>query len=486
MANLYGQEAPGTGKGDLLFGRQVLSERNQAQGQQLGLPEYGNAHAGGAGSQIEANDPFFNFEDVFNKNRGFAQEATNKAGEKLAEESGAAFGTLDRSTMQPRPVQKEAPTLSPNAPQTGEQRQRPDQAPVAQMPQLKRPTDTSLPTATPTNYLTSLQTQSDASNEPKLTQLKPDDNAGFLQGFGDQPVEAHQYEVKKDLDVKEDGAPDSGVDDVGGGGSAAVTPALEPEVAAPGPVNAPAPAQAAPLPPSDSAPVAPVETAPPAPGSELDPYIDQAKKDQEGQVGPTEDELKRLDQLRKINETLGAYGQDQGLGLMQEMYGPEATSWDAEIANTGGLRDVMKNYSDAYKGKDLEYEQKLDAQTEQQKQMQEGGRLQQMLFEDAKADRANAPAADTEHDLPGSGLVWSGPTVNYGNGLEIPESLVDQPDGSKPMLEIQNDLGLKTGGEVGAFARKYGITASDWFRLANMTSEQRKAWLKRLIATGVK
>lgn len=315
---LYGNSGPS----ESLYGAQrpaqePLSQDNQNTAQQLSLPGH---ESQAAGSQQAAQSNWANFEDVFNKNQGYAKSSLDNAKNKVA------LAGVDYSGVKPN-------THTSNR----------EQAP-------KAPAGTVNPTA---------PAQLQAGNLAGI-QSKSDHLSGF---GGEQELSAYG------------GGPQNVL-----GGQAQVKPSRTNQpvayqqantAAAPrerGPIDV----QNAPVPPvmdgyaggkddgrqgpetnsgpevnPNATPIVPPGTAPVSKdrGATLLPsLVAQAK----APAGITKDEFAKDKEYTDKNDMLAGWGDDNGLDVLRQVYGSEATQTDADIMGAAGGRTAQGDLSRKY------------------------------------------------------------------------------------------------------------------------------------------
>ncbi|MBK7864320.1 MAG: hypothetical protein IPJ65_38120 [Archangiaceae bacterium] len=368
-SSLYGSDPSGAGG---LYGRAApLSTRNAEQASQLGLPEAVGDGRGAAGSQIEANDPFANFEDIFNTNRGKAQEMGNKAVDKVNQTAGAQSS-----------IPKDGPddTFGYSVPETHD-------TPVAKAG--RRPEAS--PAAPPA--VAAIQQAPDLNSK----QAAADNNHGALLGqYGQEEAPPPQ---SGGLSVV---GGTGGTTTLGGGQGAPVIQQSADSMHTKGAKGGPPKALTPPAAPDsrddvNSPDFDPFRIGAPQPNAggdgtvkvpdhdprdtNLDGYVSQIEQDQAEErapkgkaprtapdfaprkfdvpdVNPTTDELGQLDRLTKTNDMLKGYADDGGQDILKSIYG-DATGWDAAVMNVGGGKAAFGDLQTKYGGKDEEYKNKL-------------------------------------------------------------------------------------------------------------------------------
>lgn len=424
-----------------------LSQRNQDMAQQLGLP----GHEGGAGSQVEAQSDWANFEDVFNKNRGYAQRELDAAKgqvEKTANPTNDRAQTLDTSQTQ---------KLAPGAPPAVEATPRPS---------------VDSPRAAPTTMNPAAPAQLRGGT---LTQIQQ--KADLLSGFG-QPAavsggsglskigSSGSQQVSQQADTA---APGRGVA-LGNAGALAKVAAAAPTGAGEVPAQtqplAPAPAATTTAPVEQPAKTEPLRPEPvttePTSKEDLEkqlealgaPGMDSYAKRHPGDVAAVQN-------LGKANDLLQGWGDDNGLNVLQKA-DPHASQYDADLMATGGGRAMQRDLSAQYKS---QYNSKKAAIVDKysKEDTQRKGLLDQLGKFGADANGApigGQPVASGGPAGPG------GPSNSYGN-IEDFLSGDGGLGGTTDNLHIgaitfsPADMAINALGESGTYA---GPNAAEMFR----------------------
>ncbi len=369
--SLYGNAPKGPG----MYGN-ALSARNQQQAQQLNLPGaiQQPGEAGQAGSQEAAQSDWANFEDVFNKNRGYAAKlVTDAAGLVKGTAGDAPLGEQNRANITPgKPIDRHV-TKPEAMPMPDPAQGKHGNKPTRPAPPPEGTINPQAPPELQGSGLTGIQAKADmlkGYGDQSQATLGP--GVGVVGGVQKQQVGQPQ-EVQSQSYAQEavqpvlmpqqalagfgaqkpppgpdsdgDGVPD---DPFAVGGSA-------PDVGNQAPIASVTPTALG-LQPEANSQLSGQQNIANLLGG-LDPQVN-------GKEAPTEKELADLDKLRKTNDLLVGYGGgvdssgerregDGGLDILQQL-NPGAGQWDADIMNTGGGRTVFGDLQKQYGGKDKE------------------------------------------------------------------------------------------------------------------------------------
>ncbi len=430
MPSVYG-DSGGSSGGLYGQGDTHLSESNYKQAQQLGLPGAVEQPGGtqGAGSQQEAQSDYANFEDIFNKNRGYAAKGVKDAVgqvEGAAEPGGQKALT---ATVGNQGQQSPAGSMMSTYKNTGPKAQA-TAAPAPTQNAVSGAVNPSAPATLQSDTIQGVQQKADmlAGYGPQLHQDEDPDYGGMAdtaEGTGVAPAPAqtatdangnpvdpftyHPGDVAPSYDAQgsqvdpANNRPTDNLDpaDTDGNGQISVLEEQMWERAHPGEQHATAPAA-------------------PASGAGVDPNT-QAARDQAAAdlaaspFDPTKPfsdaDLAKLDQLTKANDLLKSWGTDEGEALLQKT-NPEAGAWDAALMQTGGGRDQLARLQKSLGGKDEEFNTALAKKAADAKDLHNRNQKQVSIFDDLLEKQKNAAA-----NRPAPALT---PAADGSSGVDAP------------------------------------------------------------------
>lgn len=374
MPNLYGSSGLSGDSG--MYGRvnDVLSERNQAQAQQLKLPDAVQqpGEAGGAGSQQAAQDDWANFEDIFNKNRGYTAKALDSTKKQVTD----ALGDVGKpQNMGMTHSQNPNVAVAAQAPRVQTSQAAPDTVNPSAPPQLQAGSIAGIqqksdlltgygnsvnsiqqapssysglhggnmlktPPASPTPSQPSDATPPPAPQKDGIVDPNdPDDPDNPFNYHAGDPSPGNPAQTQDTGAPNQDSQNPHAAMDLNGDG---VVSDFEKNQYLKG-TGTYANGTATPAPSALGAP------ANGAPGTGVDPALqakaDEADKAAAGPDGtPTAEDMKTADAYSKSLGLLNAWGNDDGQALLQQQ-NPEAGAWDAAMMAAGGGRAAQQQMS---------------------------------------------------------------------------------------------------------------------------------------------